>query len=362
MNIEITDEERILIDRYRKGIVKKLMLLAICVAGIVLVIGLLSVSVYKSITLMDAYRIIWNHIIGVTYEPRSAEWWADFYIWNRALPRICACILAGASLAVSGALMQSLMNNPLADPYSTGISSGACFGAVAAIIVGFSFSSFTGELGILSNAFIGAMIPAAIIIIMSTRIRLTPATMILVGTAISYFFNSLVTYMMVATDADTLQRAYLWQVGSLNGISWSSIPIMLMVTVAGSFIIMLLSRKLNLLSLGDNSARSLGLDVKRFRIVCLAIMAFMTCAIISYTGIIGFVGLVAPHVVRMVVGSDNKFVLPISMAVGVLLLLVADYIAVTLMNIPVGVVMSMIGSPIFFTLILWQRKSYGAIY
>lgn len=351
-----------LISNYRKGVLKKLILMIVCIVGVVLVVGLLSVSVYESLTLSEAYKVIWNHIMGVEYEPRTAEWWADKYIWNRAMPRAAIAIVAGASLAVSGALMQSLMNNPLADPYTTGISSGACFGAVGAIVMGFSFASLSGEAGIVTNAFIGAMIPALLIILISKKISMSPATLILIGTALSYFFNSMVTYIMVMADAEALQDAYLWQVGSLDGVTWESLPLMFVVTVVGSIAMIALSRQLNVMSLGDANAKTLGLDVENFKILCLTLMAIMTCAVISYTGIIGFIGLVAPHIVRIIIGSDNKFVLPISMSVGALLFLVADYIAINLNNIPVGVVMSIIGSPIFLALIIWQKKSYGAIY
>ncbi len=355
-----TKEE--VITEYHRQLARNALLLAVCIIGIILFVGLFSLSVYNSISLSETYRIIWDHIRGVQYEKRTLYWWADRYIWNTAMPHALVAIIAGASLAVCGALMQAVMGNPLADPYTSGISSGACFGAVAAIVVGVSFSSITGEMGIVTNAFIGAMVPAIIIILLSERIRMTPATLILLGTAISYFFNSLVTYMMVTTDADTLKTAYLWQVGSLDGMSWNSVYPMLIVTVIGTVFVMMATKKLNVMSLGDNSATSLGVDVQKFRMMCLALMAVMTAAIVSYTGIIGFVGLVAPHVVRIVTGADNRFVVPISMAVGALLLLFADYAAFQLSNIPVGVITSLIGSPIFFALILFQSKKTGAVY
>ena len=353
-----------LIREYHRQIAKKTLLLIISIAGIILTVGLLSVSTFDGISLSQAYKIIWGHITGVEYDygTQSKLWWADRYIWNRALPRATVAILAGASLAACGTLMQSVLSNPLADPYSTGISSGACFGAVAAIIVGISFTSMAGEAGIVTNAFIGALIPAIILIVISERINVTPATMILIGTAISYFFNSMVTFMMVTTDADTLKSAYLWQIGTFDGLTWSSVPIMLVVTVLGSACVVWLSSKLNVASLGDNAAISLGLDIKNFRILCLILMSLMTAAVISFTGIIGFVGIVAPHIVRIVVGTDNRFVVPISMSIGALLLLVADYIALSYADLPVGVIMALIGSPIFFALIVWQRKSMGAIY
>jgi iron complex transport system permease protein len=126
--------------------------------------------------------------------------------------------------------------------------------------------------------------------------------------------------------------------------------------------VLLMANKLNVMSLGENSATSLGIDVQKFRTICLIIMAFMTASIVAFTGIIGFVGLVAPHLVRLVVGSDNKFVMPISMTVGAMLLLVADYLASIISNIPVGVIMSIIGSPIFLLLIIYHTRKAGVLY
>lgn len=348
---------------YYKAMTKRLVLLVVCIVGIVLFIGIFSISVFDSISLGETYKIIWNHIIGNNdYEFRSIEWWADRYIWNRSIPHILVAIIAGCSLAICGALMQSLMANPLADPYSTGISSGACFGAVMAIIAGITFSSITGEMGIVTNAFIGALVPALIIIIISARIQMTPATIILIGTGISYFFNSMVTYFMIMTDADTLKTAYIWQIGSLDGMTWESVPLMFVVTLIGSILVFLSWRKLNVMSSGDNTATSLGLDVQKFRILCLILMSVMTAAVVSYVGIIGFVGLVAPHIVRLAVGGDNRHVIPLSMTVGAFLLLFADFIANQMPNMPVGVVMSLIGSPVFLILILYNRKNKGVLY
>ena len=360
--MEQTDDKADIIREYHHQIFRKVIVFIASVLGIVLFVGLFSIDSYPGIDLRETYEIIWNHIIGNSYEPRSLYWWADRHIWGTAMPHIIVAILAGVSLAVCGTLMQSLMGNPLADPYSTGISSGACFGAVSAIVMGAVVFGFSNQYGIVVNAFIGAMIPALLIIYLSSRIRMTPATLILLGTAISYFFNSLITYMMVTTDADTLKSAYMWQIGSLDGMSWESIPIMLVVTILGSVFVVFAANKLNVMSLGENSAKSLGIDVQQFRTICLAVMAIMTSVIVAFTGIIGFVGLVSPHIVRLLVGSDNKFVLPISMAFGALLLLVADYLAFQLSNIPVGVVMSVIGSPIFLILIIYHTKSKGAVY
>lgn len=349
-------------EQYKHAGYRKVALLLFCIAGIILFAGLFSISVFDELSLRESYELIWNHIRGVEYEPRSLMWWADIYVWNTAMPHIVVGVVAGAGLAVCGTLMQSVMVNPLADPYSTGVSSGACFGAVLAIIVGFSAATVNGESSIVLNAFIGAMVPVALIIILAEKIEMTPATLILVGTCISYFFTSLVTFYMISTDADTLSAAYIWQVGDIDGIGWDAVPIMLTVVVIGSALSMFMTKKMNLMSLGDANAISLGLNVRRFRIICLIIMAFITASIIAFTGILGFVGLVAPHIVRLVIGSDNTFVMPISMAVGAFLMLLADNIAMHLSSIPVGVILSAIGSPIFLILILKQRKGGGVLY
>lgn len=360
---ETADEKGLMIESYHRGILRKMVLLSGCIIGIIGTVGLLSVSVCESVSIREAYEIIWTHITGGTYPLRSEEWWADRYIWNRALVHAAAAILAGAGLACCGSLMQSLMNNPLADPYSTGISSGACFGAMAAMIMGVTITSTMGSAGTIVNAFVGAMVPAVIIIVLADRINMTPATLILVGTALSMFFGSLISFMMVSTDTETLQQAYYWQVGNFDNVTWSSIPLMLGITVVGSVIVMFLTRKLNIMSLGDASAQSLGIDVRKFRTLCLTLMAVMTAAIVAFTGILGFIGLVCPHIVRLVTGSDNRFVVPISMALGALLLLLADYAAISLGSLPVGVVMSAIGAPIFFILIVMSKNSgKGAMY
>lgn len=351
-----------MIEKYHLLILRKWILFISCIIGIIIFVGMFSLSAYGDITFLEAYEIIWNHIVGNTYEPRSLYWWADRHIWNIAIPHVLAAIFAGMTLAVCGVLMQSVMVNPLADPYSTGISSGACFGAVVAIVLGTSIASISSDYGIVSNAFLGALVPALIIIILAERIRMTPATLILLGTAISYFFNSMVTYLMISTDADTLKSAYLWQVGSLSGISWQAVSFMAVITIAGSIFVLFMSNQLNVMALGERSAISLGLDVKRFRVISLLAMALMTAGIVSFTGILGFIGLVAPHIVRLVIGSDNKYVVPISMVVGAFILLIADYVSSQLSNVPVGVVLMLIGSPIFFLLIVFQSKRTGAIY
>lgn len=361
--LDIDEGKEAMVRQYHHGIFLKLVLLAVMIVAIVLMVGFMALSVYDTLTLGEAYEVIIGHIQGVDFPLRSEYWWADHYIWDTAMLYALAAIISGAALACCGSLMQSLMSNPLADPYSTGISSGACLGAMAAIIMGVSISTMTGTAGTVINAFVGAMVPAAIVIIISERIRMTPATLILIGTALSMFFGALMSFMMVSTDSETLQEVYLWQVGNFDHLGWNAIPVMLGITVVGSILVMLLTRKLNIMSLGDASAQSLGIDVRRFRTLALTLMAVMTAAIVAYVGIIGFIGLVCPHIVRLLTGSDNKYVIPISMALGALLMICAAYLSLTVGSMPIGVIISAIGAPIFFLLIVFSKNSgKGAIY
>lgn len=261
--------------------------------------------------------------------------------------------------------MQSIMQNPLADSYTTGISSGACFGAVAALVMGFTFSGILNQYGIVTNAFLCGLVPAFAMVGISQFMRASPAVLILAGTAVSYMFSALTTLMMITADEDDLQGAYIWQIGSFESAVWANIPVMLAVTVVGSAFLIKTSNMLNVLTLGDDSARSLGMDASRYRLVCLVVLSLVVGGIISFTGIIAFVGLVAPHAARMVIGSDNRFLVPASMAFGAAMVLLADLVGRTLTpmgELPVGLIMSFIGGPLFLMLILRQKKGYGEVY
>ena len=346
---------------YRKYTRRKIIFISVCAAVAVASVGL-SVSVGgRDIAFLDVYGAIFDHIFGTQPAPQTKEWMDDYIIWKLRLPRAVFAAVAGAALAVGGAVMQSVMKNPLADPYTTGISSGACFGVAVAMVLGLTAFGQVGSYGIVINAFVFAMVPMILIILMAPKSNSSPATLILAGVALSYLFNALNTLLLVTTDAETLAQVYRWQIGSLENMTWQSVMIMSVISVAGVIVISLLSRKLNLMALGDEHAKSLGLDVNTMRIVCLIIMSMMAASVIAFAGIIGFVGLVAPHIVRMVIGADNLFVIPASAAFGAAFLMTADIAARMLSDIgavPVGVVISFVGAPIFLYLIIKQRRSF----
>lgn len=349
---------------YRRFRLRKVLFIVLCVIAVVALCGVACLVDGRPIGFLDVYRIIWEHLCGAQYDYGTTEYWDDYIVWNTRLPRIAMAILAGASLSTCGVVMQSIMSNPLADPYTTGISSGASFGAIVAIAIGFSFSSVLGQSGIVGNAFVMALVPALIVIVLSRFMYTSPATLILIGTAVSYLFGSLNTLVLVYADEETMATAYLWQIGSFDNTMWSELQIPLVVTVLGCAAMMVLSRKLNVMMMGDDEARALGLDVENFRTVCLVVMSVMVAAIISYTGILGFVGLVAPHIVRMVIGSDNTYIMPASMAFGAALLLFTDLLARIVVHpseIPAGIILMMIGGPLFLYLIV-RKKGYGGVY
>lgn len=313
----------------------------------------------RDMTFWDGIMAIADHVMGVEYDrvDEPVKFWNDYIVWNDTMPRVLGAIVCGAGLAICGAAMQVVLGNPLAEPYTLGVSSGAVFGACLAIILGFSFSGL-GTYGIIGNAFVFALVPCVIIIVMVGALKgLSPVTMILAGTAISYFFSGLTTLMMVRTDDDTLYSSFRWQIGNLADITWDNLWIIAVGVVVMSAFLMLTSRYLNALALGDRSAKSLGVDVTKVRYTILAASSLMVAVILSFTGIIGFIGLLAPHIVRTILGADNRYVMPASLFLGPVILLFADTISRLLSDIdlPVGIVMMFVGSPIFLYILLSNR-------
>ena len=350
-------------DVYLNSRAKKFSVLALLAVALVIV-TVLACTIGTGYDFAYVFKVIWDHITGTSYVPASSEWWADYYIWNNVMPEILMALIAGAGLSIAGAVMQSIMENPLADAYTTGISSGACLGAVSAMIMGFGFATAASGMGVILNAFVGALIPAVVIILLTRYIGNSPATMILVGSALSFFFNALMTLLMVTASAETLQDAYLWQIGSVTKADWEDIPLMIVSVAVSSVLVQIVASKLNVLSLGENTAKSLGVDVSQFRMLCLILISVLVASIISFTGIIGFIGLVAPHIARTLMGSDNRFVIPGSIILGSLILVAADLVSRLLYSygtVPIGVVMSFVGAPVFLYLII-SKKTRRSIY
>lgn len=312
----------------------------------------------REMTIVEGLSAIWNHVIGNEPEVGTSEWLDAFMVWDVVMPRVVFAIVAGSGLAVCGTLMQGVMNNPLADPYTIGVSSGAVFGAVLAIVLGVSMIPGFGQFGIMGNAFLFGLVPIAFIMLLSSvSSNLSPVVIILMGIAISYFFSGITTIIMVGADEDALADAYQWQIGSFYGTTWDDVPLALAVTLLGIVFASLTYNKLNAMTAGDVVARTLGMDAKTYRMITLVIVTLVAATIVSMTGIIGFVGLVAPHMMRVVLGGNNRFVIPASMLAGSMILMFADIVTRTIVDIdvPVGAVMSFIGAPIFLYLIIGRK-------
>lgn len=353
-----TMEEGRVDSEYRRYILSKWILIFACIAICVIVLGLaITVGEYP-IGFGESYWTIWNHIFGTVPTDHSDPLYIkDHVVWDLRLPRIVVGVVAGAGLAVAGATMQSTLRNPLADPYTTGISSGAAFGATIAICYGVGVFGSSGS--IVVNAFVFALVPTAIITLISMTRKISPVSMILAGIAIMYIFTAMTTVLKLWANPDDLASVYRWEVGSFEGLDWNDVPIMAAVTLIGSVFLILVSNKMNVLATGDDNAKALGIDASKLRLICLVVVTLVTASIVSFTGVIGFVGLVAPHVVRIFIGSDNRYLIPASMALGAALLLVADLIGRTIIApavLEVGVVTAFIGGPLFLYLVIRQRK------
>ncbi len=342
----------------------KKIIFILALVAVVAVLFVYSITLgYMDLGFVETYQYIIDHLMGTTYEQGTEDWFKDYIIFNRNMPESTFAVIAGASLAVAGVAMQSVMNNPLADAYTTGISSGACLGVAIALVLGIEIVSggVGSHIGLLVNAFIFSLIPVALILLVSKKLDQSPASLILAGTAITFFLNALtMAIMLVATD-QTLAAVYSWQVGHIGGTTWDNIPFMAVLSIGGMIAIFLMAGKLNIMSSGESSAKSLGLDINTLRTICLLIMSFMVASVIAYAGIIGFVGLVCPHIVRTVIDADNRYVIPASAALGSVMLLgamiISELMAGTYMKVPIGVVLSFVGAPIFLFLIV-RRNSH----
>jgi iron complex transport system permease protein len=280
-------------------------------------------------------------------------------------PRVVLAALVGAVLAVSGAALQGVFRNPLADPSVIGVSSGAAVGAVAAIVLG-AGALGAGLLGPATTpvaAFLGALLAALAVYAMSRHQRRTETvTMVLTGVAVSAICGALVGLLTFLADDAQLRSIVFWTLGSVGGATWPTVAAVVPMLAACVLILPLTGRALNALVLGEREARHVGVDTERVRLAVVALAALGTGAAVSIAGIIGFVGLVVPHLLRLAVGPDHRLLLPASALGGASLLLLADLAARTLVvpaELPVGVVTGLIGGPFFLFLLLRTRRDQG---
>ena len=220
-------------------------------------------------------------------------------------------------------------------------------------------SVVAGGYAVVINAFLFALIPMLMIITISSIKRASSTMIILCGIAVMYIFNALTTVLMLMAKPDDLASVFSWQVGSLASVKWNNIGVMIVFVIAGFFVLWGLSNKINVLASGDDNANSVGINADRLRLISLLVVSLVAASIVSFTGIIGFIGLVCPHICRIIIGSDNKYLIPASMAVGSALLVFSDLIGRTIIApqaLQVGVVTAFIGGPVFLYLLIREKK------
>ncbi|WP_436343635.1 vitamin B12 ABC transporter permease BtuC [Natronorubrum sp. FCH18a] len=290
----------------------------------------------------------------------------QYIVENIRLPRIALAATVGFSLAAAGTVMQGFFRNPLADPSIIGVSSGAAAGAVAAI----AFPALIPFGGLHLSAFVGALGTAFLVYAIATEGGRTPvATLLLAGVAIQAFLGAMISYMLVHSG-DDLRRAVIWMMGHLANSTWSDVRFALPVTLVGVAVLLTYTREMNVLLLGEEDAHHLGVDVERTKLLLLALASIVTAAGVAVAGVIGFVGLVVPHIMRLLVGPDHRILLPTSALAGASFLVATDTIArlgtlsfplgleLSTPIVPVGIITAALGAP-FFLFLLTRREVHS---
>ena len=335
------------------------------------ILGLLGIVIFSilaavtfgsaSISIKDVYSVILYELFHFDSLSEFAKGPIHDIIWFIRLPRILLAVAVGAGLSICGIIMQAIVKNPLADPYIMGISSGASLGATLAILLGVGMVTFgSNYVGVI--AFMGAFLASlAVVTVANAGGRANSIKLLLTGYAVSMICSALSSFIVYfANNREGMHTITFWLMGSLGAAKWMNLPVIYCIVLGGIFFFMTQTRTLNMMLLGDESAITLGKDLHRWRQLYLLITSLLVGYIVFSAGMIGFVGLLVPHVVRMFFGTDHKKIIPIAVLVGAIFLIWSDVLARTLIpgsELPIGLLISVIGAPVFMYLLV--RKSYG---
>jgi len=347
--------------RWRNKVYAMVGLTALLLIVIVFAVNLGSVPLpFATCWAVLVSHLPWVHIVPACpdgFDPQNYRGILDTLIINIRLPRIILAGLVGAALAVAGATYQGLFRNPLADPYLLGIASGAGLGATVAFLLPITISWLV-PVAIPLFAFLGGMGAVTVVYFVARVGKTLPATtLILAGVALGAFLSSITSYLMT-TCGEELHGIVFWLLGGLSLTEWNEVKIVLPSIVIGIMVIWIYARPLNVMQLDEEQAQQLGINVERVKIILLVAATLITAAAVCFTGLIGFVGIIIPHTVRLIWGPDHRFLLPLSILVGAIFLILADTLAHTLLTpheIPVGVVTAFCGAPFFLYLLRWRK-------
>ncbi len=333
----------------------RLVMLAL-VAALVVVVLVSAVVGAAGLSVGEALRAIGGLLVHGADATGDYPDWAPRLLLSLRLPRIVLALLVGVGLSTAGASFQGVFRNPLAEPYLLGVSAGAGLGATIAIV--FRPLTSLGIYGLPLLAFVGATLAAFVVYRLATFSGQTAgASLLLSGVAVGSTLTAIMSFLMVATESD-LHTVVVWLMGGLTTATWNKVYIVLPVVAVGFIYMMLMSRRLNLLLMGEERARELGVDGQRTRRNLMIAASLTTAAAVAFAGLIGFIGLMVPHIMRILVGPDHRRLLPASAVFGALLLLAADTVARTALapaEIPVGIITAAVGGP-FFLYLLRSRK------
>ncbi len=336
---------------YRILVLRRTVLIALLVAGL-----FLSVSVDMALGPAN-YSL--SEVLATIFSPLAATDQLRVVIWDIRMPIALMALTVGASLSVAGAQMQTILANPLASPFTLGISAAAGFGAALALVGGVAVFPLATQFMVPINAFLMAMLAALFIHFASTMRGVAVETIVLLGIALVFTFNALLSLLEYLASEQALAAVVFWTMGSLTKATWPKVAI----TAAIVIVVMpLFARRawaLTALRLGEDKAASLGINVRRLRLETMMAVSLLAAIPVSFVGTIGFIGLVGPHIARMLVGEDQRFFLPASALCGALLLSATSVVSKTLIPgamLPIGVMTALVGVPFFFVLIFTHRK------
>lgn len=331
---------------------RKVLLMFVLVMGIVVCFAANLLIGSSDITL----PVLWATLTVNPPDPAVA-----IVIWKIRLPIALMAVVVGAALAVGGCEMQTILRNPMASPYTLGISAAAAFGAAAGIVLDLNVAFVPASLLVTANSFLFAMLAAVLIYSFSTRRGIGKNIIILFGIALNFIFNALTMFLQYVADEDKLQSLVFWTFGSLLKASWDKLTITAVVFTGCFCLFAKQAWQLTALTLSDHKAASLGVDVRKVRRLVIITVSLLTATAVCFVGTIGFIGLVAPHIARGIAGEDQRYLLPVSALLGAFLLsaaVIASKLIIPGTVLPVGLITSLIGIPFFIVLIFNSRKGY----
>ncbi len=344
-------EASAVVKQYRRQARRKILaILALAIAAfaafaIATIVGPIDLSLME----------LWKALI----DPNGVDETTHTVLWNLRLPASVMAVLIGASLSLSGAHMQTILDNPLAEPFTLGISAAAAFGGAASIVLGWTVLA-NPQFNLAAVAWVASLVAVFIVAGASLWRGASAESMILLGIALVFLFQAMLSLMQYRATTEALQQIVFWTMGSLQRANWTSNAIIVGALAIAIPFTVLNSWKLTALRLGDDRAAALGINVQRLRVTTLVVSSLLAASAVAFAGVIGFIGLVGPHVARMLVGEDQRYFAPASMAAGALLLAAAHAVSITVVPgvaVPIGIITSLVGVPFFLILVFVRRRT-----